>query len=272
MTDIVVCYKGKSHVTGKALYKKLKQDPRFARVRRVRKNKKVKKTDVFIRWGNSTSYNPARCLQINKPESIVNASSKKRMIRLLSETEGVDTPPFFFVRDYNRLAECDREEFLKPFKDDEGNFFIRNNMGVVRYDNTFTDEDDYVMQPIDKTREYRVHVFDGEVIGIYEKIPNEGESGLIRKDNNCQFSKSDPAISRCNLGAQEMSIKAVKELGLTFGGVDIIRQKLDDNDERKFFITEVNSSPALNENNIDIYIDRFASYIANNIGGNRAIT
>lgn len=262
MTDIVLCYTGRSHVTGRALFEQLKLDERFRRVRRVRKNKKVKKTDVFVRWGNAHSDNPENCILINSKDAIVNASSKRRMIRLLDEAEGVDVPPFFFVRNFlSNIPEDERVTFLEQYQDEHGMYFVRDSSGVVRYDNVFHDTDSYVMQPIDKTREYRVHVFDGEVIAIYEKIPHEEDDGLIRKDTNCKFSRCDPTNTRCNAGAQQMCIDAVNALGLTFGGVDIIRRRKDGEGNRKFFVTEVNSSPALNSNNIKTYIDKFYEFV-----------
>jgi len=261
MTDIVICYTGKSCVTGKALFEKLKMDARFRKVRKVLKNKRIRSTDVFLRWGNASSDNPEGCIEINNVDAIINASSKKRMIRLLNDAEGVTVPPFFFTRNVESIPDEEYNDFIAQYQDEEGNFFVRDNEGKVRYDNDFGFLDSYVMKPIDKVREYRVHVFDGEVIAIYEKIPNEGESGLVRKDINCKFSRCNPSNTRCNDGAQQMCIDAVNALGLTFGGVDIIRKRKVKGEEFEFFVTEVNSSPALNTNTIQTYVDRVVRFI-----------
>jgi len=253
MTDIVICYTGRSCITGKTLLNKLKGDARFSRVRKIKGDGRINNTDVFLRWGNGSSYNPPDCIEINNLDAVVNASSKKRMMRLLREAE-IPTPPFAFI------TNSTGEELLK-YRNDDGNFFIRNNDGVVRYDSTYTDNDAYVMEPIDKTREYRVHVFDGEVIAIYEKIPNEDSDGIIRKDDNSKFSRCNPENTRCNERAQKICIDAVNALGLTFGGVDIIRQRKIKGYKRRFFVTEVNSSPALNSNMVEKYVDKFAEYI-----------
>ena len=98
MTDVVLCYSNPSSKTGSALYEALKLNDYFTRVRRVRKNKRIKKTDVFIRWGNSTSNNPTRdCMFLNTAEAVRNASNKKRMIGILSNTEGVNTPQLLTI-------------------------------------------------------------------------------------------------------------------------------------------------------------------------------
>lgn len=264
MTDIVICYTGKSSVTGRALYDRLRLDSRFRKVRKVTKNKRIRNTDVFLRWGNASSFNPDNCIQINTKESIVNSSSKGRMIRLLSEA-GVPVPNFRYVRHLNAMSDDDKQEVLANLSDDDGKLFIRGADKKIRYDDELLPDDIYILQPIDKRREYRVHVFDGEVTAIYEKIPNEGETGTIRKDHNCKFSRCNPENTRCNKEAQQICIDAVNALGLTFGGVDIIRERRPEGQEKfNFYVTEVNSSPALNSVNIEKYVDKILEYIEDN--------
>jgi hypothetical protein len=136
--------------------------------------------------------------------------------------------------------------------DRSGNYYIRSNLGVVRYGNDFGVNDSYVTSPIPyKRREYRVHVFCGKVIGIYEKIPNidgaENRPKLFKSDT-CKFVRCDLALSRVDQAAQEICIASVQALGLDFGGVDLIRNK-----NGEFFVCEVNSSPGLNSQMIEKY-------------------
>jgi len=124
----------------------------------------------------------------------------------------------------------------------------------------------YITKPINKDREYRVHVFGNEVIGVYEKIPTEGEitESSIMKDHNSKFNKCNLQMKlRCNEEAQAMCVKAVKALDLDFGGVDIIRER----DTNKFYIVEVNSSPSLNSYNINKYIEKFVEFVNLQEGG-----
>lgn len=256
MKDVVICYSGPSSVTGRTLYEAMIQSGKFRRVRRVRKNKVIRRADAFIRWGNSTSFSPDNVLTLNTSEAINNASNKLRMMELLRQNSAVTLPPIKFIRGGLVGSEYDLPN-VDDVRDDEGNMFIRGN-GVIRFDNQLKAGDVYATKKIDKVREYRVHVFNGEVIGIYEKIP-EQEGVLIYKDSNCKFSRRNPEAGKllCTDEAQAMCVEAVKTLGLLFGGVDIIKERKT----KKFFITEVNSSPALNAENIQRYINLFVDYI-----------
>lgn len=256
MTDLVICYSGPSSVTGRALYDALRSSRKFTRVRRVRKDKMIKRADAVIRWGNSISFSPSSALTLNTSEAINNASNKLKMMEILRKAEGVVTPPVKFLRGSLVGSEYDSES-LDSLKNADGNLFIRGSKSI-RFGSEQTQGDLYATKMIDKRREYRVHVFNGHVIGIYEKIPQE-EGVLIYKDSNCDFSRCNPEAGRlrCNEEAQAMCIAAVNSLGLLFGGVDIIRERKT----KKFYITEVNSSPALNSENIQRYVELFAQYI-----------
>ena len=103
--------------------------------------------------------------------------------------------------------------------------YIRNKRGVVRYSNDFNPTNDmYFTQPVkSKRREYRVHVFNGKVIGIYEKVPMTAEQPALYKSDTCNFKRRDPELCLLTTEDQAVCIKAVQALGLMFGGVDIYR-------------------------------------------------
>lgn len=243
---LVLAYTKKSCVTGRALVNRLREILPSDLVRRVKdNNKRIIRPNVIIRYGNAQANNPNNCIELNTRSAVANASNKSSMMRLLSSTEGVCPVPATF--DFSNLDD---------FKDAEGYMFIRGSNNEIRYDNQLRSGDKYVSKPVDKTREYRVQVFEGKVVGIYEKVPHE-EGTKIYKSHNCRFVKSDPSISRCNAEAQAMCIKAVESMGLLFGGVDIIRERRT----KKFFITEVNSSPGLNSVNVNKFAELIKSYI-----------
>ena len=260
MTNAVIAYSNRSCVTGKALYEFMKEGEVFSRLNKVLKTKRIRNTDVLIRWGNSTSdatvNTPA--IEINKREAIVNASNKLKMMKILASTEGIQIPMMIIPS----LLDSESVKFLLPtISNEDGKFFARNGAnGEVRLADEVQHNDSYLTKPIDKDREYRVHVFGDEVIGIYEKIPTEGEicQDSIMKDHNSQFVRCNTDLDlRCNAGAQEMCVKAVKAMGLDFGGVDIIRER----DTKEFFLVEVNSSPSLNNLNIKRYVEKFVEFI-----------
>jgi len=256
---IGIAYSKRSCKTGRRLFDRLRQDERFNNVVRIRNDNVIPSDlDVVVRWGNSTasiSNQLDDMLIINTAEAVRNASNKLNMMRILRDTEGVNVSECILKGDdYS-------DEDVDNLRDDRGNLFIRGANMSVRYDEDFNSTDCYCAKPINKDKEYRVHVFNGKIIALYEKIPNEGEEAIIRKDANCKFSLRDHTLSNatCHSEAQAMCIKAVKALGLVFGGVDLIRDK----ETKTFYIAEINSSPALNTPNIERYLEAFVDYINN---------
>jgi hypothetical protein len=155
-------------------------------------------------------------------------------------------------------------EDIDQCKDSSGNCYIRSKQGVVRYGNDFNPLTDlYYTKPVSfKRREYRVHVFLGKVIGIYEKVPfasDPAERPKLFKSDTCRFVRSDPSISRVDQNAQTSCIEAVKALGLDFGGIDIVRDK-----HGAFTLLEVNSSPGLNSQMLARYTDEINNFLAIN--------
>jgi hypothetical protein len=145
-------------------------------------------------------------------------------------------------------------------KDSTGNVYIRNKLGVVRYGNDFNAANDlYWTTPFKfKRREYRVHVFNGKVIGIYEKVPNNPDPTQrpkLFKSNTCKFVRCDLEISRVDQSTQQICIDAVRALGLLHGGVDLLRDK-----HGGFMICEVNTSPGLNSQMIEKYVGAINEY------------
>lgn len=266
MTNTVIAYSNKSCVTGKALYEFMMEGEVFSKLTRVMKDKLVRNTDVLIRWGNSNSVatrnTPA--IEINKKQAVVNASNKLTMMTTLANTEGVTVPPVLLTKGMDSNAVI---SLIPSLMNEDGLFFARSGTSKqVRLTSEYASSDYYLTKPINKDREYRVHVFGDEVIGVYEKTPLEDEitETSIMKDDNSKFTKCNPELKlRCHEEAQSMCIQAVKSLGLDFGGVDIIRER----DTGKFYIIEVNSSPSLNSYNINRYVQKFLEFIDSKQGG-----
>jgi glutathione synthase/RimK-type ligase-like ATP-grasp enzyme len=220
-----------------------------------------KQSAVTIRWGESRTPDSGQTLTLNDRLAVKKASNKHYMLKSLKLIEGVRTPQYF------DLIEGDRNTFdIERFKDSSGYFYVRGRDMVVRYDNQLRPNDLYITRPISNKKEYRVHVFNGKILGVYEKIPNDSNV-KIYKSHNCQFRKCNPEISTCNYNAQQMCIKAVQGLGLLFGGVDIIF----DRDKKRFYVIEVNSSPGLNSLNLDIWVNNIVQYINEQRGTNGSI-
>jgi len=204
-------------------------------------DKQIKKSDVVIRYGNSTSMTPMTKLLINTPEAINKASNKKLMMEILSQTEGVAVPTIVFSPETN----------VDVLKNEEGFFFMRDRTNTVKYVNQLEYGFKYATKEIKNKREYRVHVMGDTIMGVYRKKPNNIGDKILKAEN-CHFHRcGDATDSLFSEKGRTMAIKAVQALGLDFAGVDIIYDK----DTKKYYVLEVNSSPSLNTENIKRFTD-----------------
>jgi len=111
-----------------------------------------------------------------------------------------------------------------------------------------------------KKTEYRVHVFQGEVIDIQEKrkrreVENDDVNYKIRNKHTgwvyCRDGIDCPASVSSN------SILAVQSCGLDFGAVDVIWN----DHEQKPYILEINTAPGLEGTTLEKYVAAFTKYI-----------
>jgi glutathione synthase/RimK-type ligase-like ATP-grasp enzyme len=109
---------------------------------------------------------------------------------------------------------------------------------------------------IKKTNEYRVHVFNAEVIDIQQKkikkdFPKEKVNYQIRNHKNgWVFCRSNIYIPK---GIKDLAIGAVNSLHLDFGAVDIIWNEK----QNKLYVLEVNTAPGLTGTTLDKYVAAF---------------
>ena len=116
---------------------------------------------------------------------------------------------------------------------------------------------------VDYDREYRVHVFKGEVIGVQRKVPHpewdeEDINYEIRNHaNGWFFSKRD--IARVHKNIKAIGVMAVNALGLDFGAVDIAWNTRT----QVATVFEVNTAPSLDVNGslFDEYVNRMANWL-----------
>ena len=110
---------------------------------------------------------------------------------------------------------------------------------------------------IDKRHEYRVHVFDKEVIDVTKKRRRDGvqPGGIVRNVSNgwvyCRNNVSAPS------SVLEEASKAIALSKLCFGAVDVI-YNLDD---ELPYVLEINSAPGLEGTTLNRYVAAFNSYL-----------
>ena len=190
---------------------------------------------------------------INQPSAVEVASNKLLAFEAMKEGE-VSIPEYTtdrgvalgWVND-NKIVVARK---LLRGSEGRGIVIIKKEDGVDRVD-TIEPAPLYV-QYVKKEREFRVHVFAGEVIDVQEKkkrreVPNEEVNYQVRNMiNGWVFTRQD-----VNPPAQvlEEAKKAVEALGLTFGATDILMNS----HYNKAYVVEVNCAPGLQGSSIESY-------------------
>lgn len=131
-----------------------------------------------------------------------------------------------------------------------------NGRGIVEFepqDGVLTPRAPLYTAYIPKKAEYRVHVFNGEVVDIQQKKKKRGFEGdretRVRNLKNgyvyCRDEVNPPS------GINTLAVGAVRALGYHYGAVDIIYNEKKD----KLYVLEVNSRPGLMGTTLDKYSD-----------------
>lgn len=115
--------------------------------------------------------------------------------------------------------------------------------GIVMCDKDTIIEAELYTKFIDKSGEYRVHVFNGECIDYSKKVATGEKNDVCSHDNGYLFIRGVKPIDE-NI---ELAIMAVKAMGLDFGAVDIIRK------DKKSYVLEVNSACGMEETTCTAY-------------------
>lgn len=102
---------------------------------------------------------------------------------------------------------------------------------------------------IEKTHEWRVHIFQGRVLRIARKVPNEGAT-VVWNQANSHFKYDIRPGPETLRQLTTLGTGAVAALGMDFGAVDIIKG------QGGFYVLEVNSAPGIsdNQNTLDAYV------------------
>lgn len=108
-----------------------------------------------------------------------------------------------------------------------------------------------------KKQEFRVHVLGDKVIDVQEKRrvkdAEKVDSFIRNHDNGWVFCRDGVNMPKqCG----EEAVKAIKALGLDFGGVDVIYNAKED----KAYVLEVNTAPGLEGTTVTKYATAFKAY------------
>ena len=111
-----------------------------------------------------------------------------------------------------------------------------------------------------KKNEYRVHVFNGEVIDITQKKKRKDaefvDTKIRNHKNGWVYVRQDVIVPD---DLEEQALRAIEALGLKFGAVDLIWNEY----ENKSYVLEVNTAPGLVGTTLMKYVEAFVKDIQN---------
>lgn len=213
--------------------------------------------DHLIRWGSTTRVQYRARNVMNSANAIGRATNKLGSLEIMREHHV--TTPDVFLRDVspNRIP-ADMFPLLgRRTNHTQGRDIV---LCMQREDVARAVEhglSDYFTRYIPTSREFRVHVFRGEVIKISEKVlTNVQEFRLpwVRNfENGYTFRNPRDMTNVLSNTLSTQATGAVESLGLTFGAVDIVV-----GDDATAYVLEVNTGPSLGDNSLAVYVRKFA--------------
>lgn len=211
-----------------------------------------------INWGSSElPPQVTRCQVINKADAVKRAGNKLHTFQRLAQLE-VSIPQFTSNRDeaINWLEKNLTVVARKVLTGHSGAGIEILEKGL-----------DFVEAPlynvyIPKDREYRVHVFKGQIIDVQRKVKGPDREVVDWKvrshGNGFIFIRNEEASGKPYKDVLEEvvrshSIRAVAALGLDFGAVDVVFNKR----RGKAYILECNCAPGITGETVNIYKNAF---------------
>jgi glutathione synthase/RimK-type ligase-like ATP-grasp enzyme len=216
---------------------------------------------VYINWGSSSiglSTIPFSYDFLNHPFNVSLASNKLLTLNQF-RAYGVSCPEFTTdIEEAEYWADSESDVYCRTLlagKGGEGIIVATNSEELV-------DAPLYTKR-VNVGKEYRVHVFNGEVIDYAKKgrkrDSEERASHLIRNyAKGWVFIRENIQLPE---SVREESCKAVESLGLLFGAVDVCTRK---NQESQAVVFEVNSAPGFSEGSTTVkaYADAIRKYLS----------
>ena len=230
---------------------------------RILNGKPIKENDsidmsntIGIRWGSRAFLETSKSTIIyNRSKNIKNASNK-RTARILMNEAGISIP--YLLNEHNVTSEIfpviGRPEYHKGGKRVSIINSIEEYNPIPNW---------YYSQIIDKESEFRVHVAHGKVLVVMKKSAPTSEQVVWNRtesENPWTYVKWKDT----NRNVMFEALKAVKCLGLDFGGVDVMLKN------NIAYVLEVNTAPTLVS--CPYVAGRYAKYFKILAGSNKRVS
>lgn len=210
---------------------------------------------LFVNWGSSGEpvWNLAGHLRLNNPAAVRRASNKLLTFQAFAAA-GIACPEWTADPTVARTWGDKAEVFARTaLNGHSGRGIVPCTPGTLANAPLYT-------KYIPKKDEFRVHVFQGQVIDIQQKkkrldLPPERVNFKIRSyENGWVFCRQN---IRKPDDLEALAIAAVQSLGLDFGAVDIIYNEKNN----KCFALEVNTAPGLTGQTVNSYSNAIRNYV-----------
>lgn len=208
-------------------------------IRRLRHRNSTARPRVVINWGRGIEH--VRVL--NKPEA-VGAAINKLVAFQKMEQQGVSIPAFTTdIRKAETWLEEGKVVCRRTITGHEGD-------GISIHSQEPLPQVPLYVKYIPKKKEFRVHVCNGKVFDIQQKVLRAGTpnpSFAVRNTaNGFVFQRNGIVVPD---SVKQEAVKAVEALLLDFGAVDVIWNESRD----KSYVLEVNTAPGLEGSSIQNY-------------------
>lgn len=218
------------------------------------RNFRPKTNHLIINWGSTgrPAWQITSPLLINHPINVGNAANKLTAFQIFLRV-GIPHPEWSDCKDW---AASTIEEGHKVFCRTSLTSHSGNGIIIAKTTDQLVDAPLYV-KAIKKDKEYRVHVFQDQIIDFQQKKKKHnfegGISGIRNHTNGWVYARSDVELPEA---IANESIKAIQALGLDFGAVDVCTDR-----ESNVFIFEVNTAPGLHGTTLQKYTEAFRSLL-----------
>lgn len=219
--------------------------------KRSRSGKFIKYNDLVVNWGsgNLSFINQNNAKVLNKPQNVLLATNK------LSS--------FNHLKDVKTVVWTTKQDEAQKWADDGNVVVCRTKLTGHSGDGILIVEKH---QPVPaaplytkyvfKEKEFRVHVANGKVIDVQQKIRDpdrEPTNWKVRSHDN-GFIYARNSVSPDD-NRDQLAVAAVAALGLDFGAVDLIVDK-----HGVYYFLEANTAPGLEGQTVEAYQKAFSTW------------